>query len=79
MLQHPDMPTQPWQVITVDFVTKLPVSTTLYDMILVVTDKFTKYIHLVPTSETIDAADMAYLFLEHVVAHHGVPETIISD
>ena len=51
----------------------------LYDMILVVTDKFTKYIHLVPMSETIDAADMAYLFLEHVVAHHGVPETIILD
>ena len=48
-------------------------------MILVVTNKFTKYIHLVPTSKTIDAANMAYLFLEHVVAHHGVPKTIISD
>ena len=50
--QQIDLPEAPWETITMDFVVKLPKSTdpatkVVYDSILVVVDKLTKYAHLV--------------------------------
>ena len=42
-------------------------------------DQLIKYVHLIPTKGTIDATQMAQLFLEHVITNHGMPEKIISD
>ena len=42
------------------------------------TDKF-KLMHFIPCKHTVSAADLAYLFLENVVAHHGILASIVSD
>jgi len=59
------IPQQPWQDISMDFVTGLPRSKD-HDAIWVVVDWLTKQRYLVPCSTTIDARDLANLFLQHV-------------
>jgi len=49
MLQPLPIPTQAWQIISMDFIEGLPKSQR-FDTILVVVDKFTKYAHFVPLS-----------------------------
>jgi len=45
---------KPWEWITIDFIIKLPISEG-FDTITVITDQLTKYIHLIPTKETMNA------------------------
>ena len=61
-----------------DFVTGLPWSRG-YDAIWVVIDWLTKPRHLVPCRTTVDAADLADMFIEHVFSLHGLPNSIVSD
>ena len=61
-----------------DFVMGLPRSKD-HDAIWVVVDRLTKQRHLVPCSTTVDASDLANLFLQHVFRLHGLPRTITSD
>jgi len=61
-----------------DFVTGLPRSKD-HDAIWVVVDRLTKQRHLVPYSTSVDARDLANLFLQHVFRLHGLPLTITSD
>ena len=67
-----------WQVISVDMVGELPESKG-YNAILVIMDRLSKRIHAVLTVMTVDSAGIAWLFLEHVWKHHGLPEEILSD
>lgn len=46
------------------------------DMITIITDRFTKYVHPEPSNKI---ADIAYLLLKTMVENHGVPEKITSD
>jgi transposase InsO family protein len=77
-LQISETPKKPWEWITMDFITKLPVSDGC-DMIMVVVDRLTKYAYMLPTTETITAQEMATILLRHVVANHGMPSKITSD
>lgn len=77
-LQLSETPTKPWEWITMDFITKLPVSDK-HDMIMVVVDRLTKYAYMIPTTETINAEQMANILLRHVIANHGMPSKITSD
>jgi transposase InsO family protein len=61
-----------------DFVTGLPWSND-HDAIWVVVDRLTKQRHLVPCRTTVDARDLADLFLQNVFRLHGLPLTITSD
>ena len=61
-----------------DFVTGLPRSND-HDAIWVVVDRLTKQRHLVPCRTSVDARDLADLFLQHVFRLHGLPLTITSD
>ena len=36
-------------------------------------------VHLIPTSKTTSARDVANLFIAHIVRLHGIPKTIHSD
>src|SRR5258708_4373828 len=47
-----------------------------YNAALVVVDHLSKRIHAIPT---LDSAGVAWLFLEHVWHHHGLPEEVISN
>jgi hypothetical protein len=78
-LQNPETPEQPWEWITVDFVGPLPKTKNGNDYLANITDRLTKYIHLVPTKITRTAEGMADLFVKHIVMNHGVPKYITSD
>ena len=77
-MQSPDAPTYPWEWITVDFITQLPPAQN-YNSITVIMDRLTKYIHLVPSKGTMTTADMAQIFLKHVITNHGMPQKITLD
>ena len=62
-----------------DFVTQLPKSPQRYDSAMVISDKFTKRIHITPLSTVATAPIVARAFFDTVVRHHGIPQTIISD
>jgi hypothetical protein len=72
------IPDRCWQVVTVDLITSLPLSHG-FDAIWVATDRFSKRIHVAPTTNEVDSVGVARLFRDHVWRNHGVPEQIISD
>ncbi|KAF8747242.1 hypothetical protein RHS01_11373 [Rhizoctonia solani] len=67
------VPAGPWEDISYDFIVKFP-KCKGYDSILVVVDRFSKMMHLVPCKETATAEDVAQMFLEHVWKLHGTPK-----
>ena len=82
--QQIDLPEALWETIMMDFVVKLPKSTdpatkVVYDSILVVVDKLTKYTHLVLWKESGTTNKLASVLLRELVSHQGLPKTIISD
>ena len=69
----------PFQVIALDFVTKLPVSEG-HNSILTITDHdCSKASILIPCKESITAEGTAELYAKHVALHYGTPTSIISD
>ena len=56
---------KPWQHISVDFITKLPISKD-HDSILMICDRFSKMSHFVVTTEKIMAEGLARLFRDNV-------------
>ncbi len=78
LLQPIAIPSQPFEVVTMDFIPELPKSEG-YDNCLVIVDKLTKYGMFIPTTTTITAEDTAKLFFHHVVAHYGLPRQVITD
>jgi hypothetical protein len=59
-----------------DFMTKLPpfkklIIGVIYDFIIVITNRFTKYIYFIPYLESFLAEDLAYIFYKYVVANYG--------
>ena len=78
-LQPLELPMKPWECISLDFITQLPVSSRGNDAIMVVVDKLTKMVHIIPTTTTCTAETVAELYRDHVFKLHGVPDKIISD
>ncbi|GJP78463.1 hypothetical protein CLOP_g8756, partial [Closterium sp. NIES-67] len=79
LLQPLPVPEQPWQVVSLDFITGLPPTTSGHDAILVVIDKFSKMVHFIPTHTTARTEETAQLFVRHIISQHGIPTTLISD
>lgn len=74
-----DIPTSPWQSISLDFITQLPRTQAGYDAILVVVDRLSKMAHFIPTTTDISAKSTAKLFFDNIFRLHGLPTSIISD
>ena len=47
--------------------------------LLVVVDRFSKCVELIPVRDVCDAQQVATLYFNHVVVRYGVPEDIVSD
>jgi len=77
-LKPNEVPERPWQYISVDFITKLPMSKG-HDSILVVCDRFSKMSHFVATTEKTMVEGLARLFRDNVWKLHGLPESMILD
>jgi hypothetical protein len=70
--------------VALDFVTKLSLSKKLmtgiiYDSIIVVTDRLTKYAYFIPYFKNSLAEDLAYIFYKYIVANYGFSQKIISN
>ncbi|GKA90694.1 putative ribonuclease H-like domain-containing protein [Tanacetum coccineum] len=62
-----------------DLVTKLPKSSSGYDKIWVVVDRLTKSAHFLPIQEDYKTEKLARIYINKIVARHGVLVSIISD
>ena len=67
-----------WQHISVDFITKLPMSKG-HNLILVVCDRFSKMSHFVATTEKTMAEGLVRLFRDNMWKLHELSESLISD
>nr|GEX68116.1 hypothetical protein [Tanacetum cinerariifolium] len=66
-----------WENIIMDFVTKLPKTSTKQDTILVIIDRLTKSAHFLPMKENDSMEKLMRQYLREVVSKHGVPLLII--
>nr|GFA14252.1 putative reverse transcriptase domain-containing protein [Tanacetum cinerariifolium] len=62
-----------------DLVTKLPRSSSGYDAIWVIVDRLTKSAHFLRIREDYKTEKLARIYINEIVAIHGVPVSIISD
>ncbi|GJV52553.1 putative reverse transcriptase domain-containing protein [Tanacetum coccineum] len=62
-----------------DFVTKFPRTSSGHDTIWVIVDRLTKSAHFLPMREDYKMDRLARLYLNEIVARHGVPISLISD
>ncbi|GJU85539.1 reverse transcriptase domain-containing protein [Tanacetum coccineum] len=79
LLQQPEIPEWKWENITMDFITKLPRTRSGHDAIWVVVDRLTKSAHFIAIREDFSTEKLAKVYLDRIVARHGVPVSIISD
>lgn len=73
-----DVPEGPWQVIGQDLIVGLP-KVKGYDVILVFADLYGKGVHLIPTTEKIDAEGVADIHYREIYRLHSIPERFVSD
>ncbi|GJS26159.1 putative reverse transcriptase domain-containing protein [Tanacetum coccineum] len=80
-LQQPEIPEWKWDKITMDFITKLPKTKIGHDTIwvIVIVDRLTKSAHFLAMREDYSMEKLARLYIDEVVAWHGVPMSIILD
>ena len=73
-------PPVPYHTLTIDFILALPKSSKGYDVLLSVTDKFSRKITLIPGKSTFTAEDWADRLLRRLrKIDWGLPKQIISD
>ncbi|SPC67925.1 uncharacterized protein UHOD_12194 [Ustilago sp. UG-2017b] len=72
------VPPHPWSSISMDLIEQLPPSSD-FTAILIVVNGLTKMATFVLTTNTLDAPELAKLFLRHVYSKHGLPTSIVSD
>jgi hypothetical protein len=64
-----------WQDVALDFVTKLPLSKkpmtrVIYDSIIVVTNRLTKYIYFISYFKNFLIENLVYMFYKHIIANY---------
>ncbi|GJX33113.1 putative reverse transcriptase domain-containing protein [Tanacetum coccineum] len=79
LLVQPEIPMWKWERITMDFVTKLPKTSTGHDAIWVIVDRLTKSAHFIPIRATDSMETLTRLYIKEIVSRHGIPISIISD
>ena len=67
MLQLIPIPSQPFEVVTTNFIPELP-ECEGYDNVLVIVDKLTKYTLFIPITTAITERETAELFFQHVIS-----------
>jgi len=70
------IPNTPWTDISMDFIMGL-LEAQGYDAILVVCDRFTKQVHIIPTTKETNSLRLVRLYQDHVWKLHGLPNMVI--
>ncbi|GJZ88339.1 putative reverse transcriptase domain-containing protein [Tanacetum coccineum] len=79
LLQQPEIPKRKWEKIAMDFITKFPRSSSGHDAIWVIVDRLTISTHFLAIPEDYSMEKPARLYIDEIIARHGVPTSIISD
>ena len=79
LLQPLPIPFSPWESLGMDLVTDLPITPRGHDTFILFIDRFSKYIHVVPTTKSVSAEEFARIFYDTIFQHHGWPTSIVSD
>ncbi|GJU42707.1 putative reverse transcriptase domain-containing protein [Tanacetum coccineum] len=77
--QQPKILVWKWKGIAMDFVTKLPRTSSGHDTIWVIVDRLTKSAHFLPMREDYKMEKLDRLYLNEIVSRHGVLISIISN
>ena len=72
------IPTQFWQMVSMDFVEGLPKSGR-FNCVLVVVDKLSRYAHFIGLSHPFTVSTVAGAFMDNVHKLHSMPTSIVSD
>ncbi|GKF70463.1 putative reverse transcriptase domain-containing protein [Tanacetum coccineum] len=78
LLQQPEIPKWKWDNITMDF-TKLPRTKSRHDTIWVIVDRLTRSTNFMAIREDYNIEKLARLYIDEIVALHGVLMSIISN
>ncbi|GJX60812.1 putative reverse transcriptase domain-containing protein [Tanacetum coccineum] len=68
LLQQPEIPEWKWEKIAMDFITKLPRSSSGHDAIWVIVDRLTKSAHFLAIREDYSMEKLARLYIDEIVA-----------
>ncbi|GKG07015.1 putative reverse transcriptase domain-containing protein, partial [Tanacetum coccineum] len=79
LLQQHEIPEWKWERIAMDFVAKLPRTSSGHDIICVIMDRLTKSAHFLPMRKDHMMDRLARLYLNEIIDRHGEPISIISD
>ncbi|GKE19970.1 putative reverse transcriptase domain-containing protein [Tanacetum coccineum] len=72
LLVQPVIPQWKCEKLTMDFITKLPKTSSGYDTIWVIVHRLTKSVHFLPIKESDLMERLARLYLKEMVSRHGV-------
>jgi hypothetical protein len=78
LLQPLSIPSQRWEEVSMDFITRLPKSEGK-SVIMVIVDRLTKNAHFCALSHPFKASTVSTTFMETVQKLHGSPKIIVSD
>lgn len=73
------VPQRKFQVVSMDLVTHLGTTPRGVDSVLVIIDKLTKVVTLLPTTIHVTGPGVAEIYYKNIVIRYGVPEVLISD
>jgi hypothetical protein len=67
-----------------DFIVKLPLSKEIftrvtYNLILIVTDRLTKYIYFISYKKDLTVEELIYTFNRNIIANYGILKEIINN
>ncbi|KAI3704089.1 hypothetical protein L1987_74302 [Smallanthus sonchifolius] len=79
LLEQPEIPMWKWENLAMDFITKLPRTSSGHDSIWVIIDRLTKSAHFFPIREDYRVDKLARIYIDEIVSRHGIPLNIISD
>ena len=79
LLQLIMIPEWKWDLVTMDFVSGLPLTQSKKDSVWVIVDRLTKSAHFIPVRTDFSLDKLAELYISQIVRLHGVPIYIVSD
>ena len=79
VLQNLSLRELKWDMVTMDFVTGLPITFSGRNAIWVIMDRLTKSAHFIAIKKTDGADQLAQIYLRDILRLHGVPVSIVSD
>ena len=72
------VPSEPWEIITIDLIVHLP-ELNGYNLICIVVDRLTKHTHFFAITDEFLAKDLARLLYDQIYPIYGLLKQIISD